>query len=105
MTEDSAECGDRWWLGDGPYRYLHTRSTRQRKEIKSEIVFFFLPLRLCDCFSVEVSRNKLRCICPFEFVPPGRLDLLLLLIDTRRNRSKNFNLKQNKEEEEEAAGS
>ena len=70
---------DRWYFGQRIVILTRIESSDdEEKTTTATQKYFGLPLRFCDCFSVEGFRSKLRCTCPFEFVPLETLDHLLL---------------------------
>ena len=70
---------DRWYFGQRIVILTRIESSDdEEKTTTATQKYFGLPLRFCDCFSVEGFRSKLRCTCPSEFVPLETLDHLLL---------------------------
>lgn len=90
MTDGSAEfC----IISNEKRRLRSKRGLRLKHKRKCE---YSLPLWLCDCFSVEEFRNRLRYTDPFEFVPPERRDRLLWLISNDlKNKNNNRYLETN----------
>ncbi len=69
------------------WHVLRVARKRQQHDSSSTEIFSVLPLRFCDCFSVEGFRSKLRCTCPFEYVPLETLDHLLFLYQTKEKKT------------------
>jgi hypothetical protein len=78
---------DRWYFGQRIVILTRIESSEEKTTTAAAATqkyFRVLPLRFCDCFSVEGFRSKLRCTCPFEYVPLETFDHLLFLYQTRK---------------------